>query len=111
METQIKDTDESVPLLEDYLGMGRRTLYTLLALVAGAFVVATFVYIALYGFQSWKTNMARAGSQMVINYDVPVAAQNDFQYVCPNCGVVKQPGWAADGTPLCPSCGAQVDLK
>lgn len=117
METE----EESLNLLEHYLGIGQKTLYLIIALVATAFVVATVIYIAAFGFQSWKTNMGRARDMMVINFDAPVAGSQGMtaplpapaaipaaaqsQYLCPSCGVLGAPMWGPGGAPLCPTCG------
>ncbi len=103
--------EESVSLVEDYLGVGRRTLYLLLAIAACALVATTGIYIGIYGFRHWKTNMDRAGSAMVINYDAPTAVPAAAQYVCPNCSVVDVPLWSPNSTPVCPICGAQMSLR
>jgi predicted RNA-binding Zn-ribbon protein involved in translation (DUF1610 family) len=109
--------EESFSMLRDYMGFDRRTLFVFLALVAGVFIVVTGIYIAIFGFQEWETNMQRAGSMMIANYDAPVAprlapaaAVPAVQFSCPNCGAVGLPRWNPGGTPVCPNCGSVMTV-
>lgn len=111
----MNNREESFSMLRDYMGFDKRTLFIFLALVAGVFVVVTGIYIAIFGFQEWETNMQRAGSMMIANYDAPVApglapaaATPAVQYTCPNCGAAGLPQWSQDGTPRCPNCGSTM---
>jgi len=115
-------------LLDAYLNINRHRMFICLALVCGVTVVVTLIYIAVFGFQSWKSNMKQAGSMMIINFPAPVGAPmplgiqpqplytvpaqgaGALQYVCPNCGVVGVPRWSVGPTPLCPQCGSMVSV-
>ncbi len=120
--------DESHSLLDDYFGFDRKTLLVFLGLVASVMFVVTCIYVAIFGFDNWKTNMARAGSMMIANFDAPVTGTTEqfigpgaprsapgavpaaAQYICPNCGAVGLPGWSTNGTPICPNCGVGMTL-
>ena len=124
----MKSQDESFSMLRDYIGFDRRTLLIFLALVAGVFVVVTGIYIAIFGFKDWETNMQRAGSMMVANFNTPAtggiedltgpraprprpaAVPAAVQYTCPNCGAVGLPHWSPNGTPICPNCGSVMTV-
>jgi len=111
MEIPVKDQEESVSLVEDYLGIGKRTLYILLAITACALVATTGIYIGIYGFRHWRTNMNRATEAMVINFNAPTTAPAAAQYVCPNCQVTVAPVWSPNTAPVCPICGARLNVR
>ncbi len=128
--------DKSVGMLQDYLGLDGKTMITFTGLVVSVLVVVTGIYVSIFGFDTWKTNMKRAGSLMVINaqqpvngaqpgmnngmalpaaarmpapatpYAVPLAPPAATQFVCPACGASGLPAWTTNGAPVCPSCGA-----
>jgi hypothetical protein len=102
-------------LLRDYLGFDRHVLMKFAGLVAAVVFVVTGLYVAIFGFDTWASNMEQAGSMMLANFDppppappqsqfTPVAAAPTAQYVCPSCGAVGLPLWTRDGTPRCPVC-------
>lgn len=120
----LPDNEPSLKLLEHYLGIDAKTSYIIIGLVAIGLVVATGIYIGTFGFQHWRTNMNRAGDMMVINFDlpmaaqpmaptgnpltqrpVPAAAQSQSPFFCPSCGMLGLPFWSG-GAPMCPTCGA-----
>ena len=116
----MRKPQESFSLLENYLGFDRRALLIFALLACGVLVVVTVIYIANSGFQTWQTNMERAGSMMIANFNqgvpnqaaravqpgatapnarvqVPVAPRAPCQYQCPNCGARRSnvtPTWA-----------------
>jgi hypothetical protein len=100
--------EETVGLLEDYLGIGRRTAVSLVVLIALVLAAATGIYISMFGFQHWKENMKRAGDAMVINFGDPVVAG---QYTCPCCGAVGLPLPGPRGEPVCPVCRGTMILR
>ena len=66
------EQDDAGGLLAEYLGVGSRTLLVLGALVLAAFLAVTLIYSSIFGFETWSSNMQRAGSMMIIRY-------------CPHC--------------------------
>ena len=98
---------ESLSLMEDYLGIGQRTLGLLVAIAGSTLVATAGIYIAVYGLQRWRTNMDRAGAAMVIDFQTPTAAPA-ARYVCPNCSVTGVPVQGPGRAPLCPICGAEM---
>lgn len=103
--------DESVNLVEDYLGIDRRTLKLLLAIAACALVATTGIYIHIYGLQRWRTNMDRAGEAMVIDFEEPAASRAAARYVCPGCGTVEVSTWSRGEPPRCPICGGRLSPR
>ena len=120
--------EETEGAFSDYFGFDMRTLGIFSGLVVGVVVVVTGIYIAIFGFDSWKSSMSQAGSLMLSNLNTPnaaagtapapagtvtpapaapapPAARSGAQYVCPTCGAAGLPQWSPNGTPLCPRCG------
>lgn len=110
-EHEFETENESLNLLEDYLGIEKKHLSILIAIMASVFVLVTGIYIALFGFQHWRTNMSRAGSMMVINFQVNGTNTVTRQYVCPSCGAVGLPQQGPNGEPLCPNCGQRMKVR
>ncbi len=107
----MNEDEQRAGLLEEYLGIGRRPLYILLAIVSLVFVATTGIFISVFGFRHWKKNMNRAGAAMVINYDPQAAPVAPAACVCPSCGTVPvQPG-TNGSAPICPYCGMQTSVK
>jgi len=126
----MKNHEEPASALSDYLGFDRRKLAIFSGLVAAVVVVVTGIYVSIFGFDSWKSNMSQASSMMLSNFDVPNAAasattgpvgpaqaafapatgQAGAQYVCPSCGAVGLPRWSTGGSPLCPNCGSMMGV-
>lgn len=131
----MRDQKESLGVLKTYFGIDKSSMLIFSVLVVGVFIVVTGIYVAIFGYKNWKSNMESAGSMMVANFNTPTtgnvnnpvgsrstgvqpgapclvpapqAAQG--QYVCPNCGAVGLPSWNQAGTPLCPNCGASMSL-
>lgn len=69
------DEREPTGLLREYLGFRARPALIFAALIIGALAVVTAIYVSIFGFDTWSTNMQRAGSMMVIRY-------------CPQCQTV-----------------------
>jgi len=122
-------TDEepqSANLVEDYLGIDHRILIILVSLTIATLLAVTAFYIVNNGFGTWASNMKRAGSMMVINFDQPipiraidptgqpqqppVSGQIAIQHICPNCGATALPHFSPDGTPYCPNCGSVMTV-
>ena len=125
---------KSFNLIREYTGIDRKTLFTFMGLVLIVFVVVTGIYVAIFGFNTWATNMEQAGSMMIANFDVPVngntmvanfddrtpgvpiagrviRAPAAVQYSCPNCGAVGLPLWGPNGTPRCPNCRGVMNVQ
>ena len=125
----MSDQTESYSLLNDYVGIDKRTTVIFLSLIIGIFIVVTCIYVAIFGLQNWTSNMKRAGSMMIANFDAPlsvpqaipsvpgaVAAQPAAtvaaaQFHCATCGLSGLPLWNQNGTPLCPTCGAVMMVR
>jgi len=115
----MNDHDKQTSTFMDYFGLNGRTLAIFWGLVICVVVVVTAIYVLIFGFDSWRSNMSQASSLMLTNVDVPgaeagpaaaavmpAAGPTGAQYVCPTCGAVGLPRWSPDGTPTCPGCGA-----
>ena len=50
----------------------------------------------------------KTGGQQPINNGSRPAGNVGGQFQCPACGATGLPNWTADGTPLCPNCGATM---
>jgi len=86
MKSEMTSEEEPYSLLKSYFGIERRTFFVFLALIAGALLVATCIYVAIFGFDNWRTNMARAGSLMIINAPAaPYVAPAATPFTSPNC--------------------------
>jgi type IV secretory pathway TrbD component len=119
-----ENREESFSLLHDYMGIDRRTLLIFTALVVGVTVVVTGIYVAIFGFDTWTTNMERAGSMMVANFDPRVNGQGQDIPDIPDPRVrapamapanLDVPPWGVNTRPVaappaaqfvCPKCGA-----
>ena len=64
--------EKPVGMVQDYLGLDGKTMITFTGLVVSVLVVVTGIYVSIFGFDTWTTNMKRAGSLMVINAHQPV---------------------------------------
>ncbi len=122
--------EEPTNVFADYFGFDMRTLATFSGLVIGVVVVVTGIYVAIFGFDNWRSSMSQAGALMLSNVQAPNAAtgmptapvgpavsapasptaRSGAQYSCPNCGAVGLPQWSPNGTPLCPSCGGVMTV-
>lgn len=115
--------DEATSLLEEYFGIDLKRVLVFFGLVLGVFVVITGIYVSIFGMDTWKSSMSQAGSLMLANFDqpatgadgvvrpfAPAAAQTATQYSCNQCGALGLPLWDPNGTPLCPSCGAVMNM-
>jgi len=116
--------DEHIGLIQEYFGFDQRRVLISLAMVAGVAVVVTLIYVAIFGFDTWKSNMKQAGNMMVVNFQppgangvvepnivpLPAAATSTIQYLCPTCGIVGLPRWSVGATPVCPQCGAVMSI-
>ena len=124
----MKSQEEFEGALSGYFGIDKRTWAIFFGLVFGVVIVVTCIYVAIFGFDSWKTSMAGAGSMLLSNFDPQAGAggtvgqggqmlqgvapaavpafQGGTQYTCPACGAVGLPIWNQVGTPTCPTCGA-----
>ena len=102
--------DEPEGILEDYLGIKRRTLYVLAAVVAVVIAAVIGIYVSIWGLERWKKNMSRAGDAMVINFEPQPMAQA-VQYTCPTCGAVGLPLWDENAVPHCPKCGRPMSAR
>ena len=121
-------SEEPVGLLSLYFNFSSYRLLLFLGIVILTTLVVTGIYVSIFGFDNWKSNMSQAGSLMLANFPTPVANTGNpngpnavgvptplspaplntgttNQFVCPNCGPVGLPNVSATGTPLCPSCG------
>jgi predicted RNA-binding Zn-ribbon protein involved in translation (DUF1610 family) len=125
----MKTNQESFSYINEYIGIDKRKLIIFFSLLLGVFVVVTGIYVAIFGYQDWKTNMQRAGSMMVANFDQPQVPaspvigvpavqptlapsyQPTVQYACPQCGIAGLPNWSANGAPLCPRCGSLMSIN
>lgn len=121
----MKNQEEPASAFRDYFGFDTRTLAIFFGLVVGVVVVVTAIYVSIFGFDNWKSNMSQASSMMLLNFNdpnaaagtttgpagpvvaapVPATGQAGAQYSCPACGAVGLPEWSPNGTPLCPNCG------
>ena len=126
----MKINEERAGVLSDYFGLDTRTLVTFFCLVVGVVIVVTGIYVAIFGFDNWKSSMSQAGSMMLSNFNdpnaatgrtigpagpvspavAPLAAPTGAQYSCPNCGAVGLPKWTQNGAPLCPNCGTVMNV-
>jgi len=114
------DEAELFHLLRVYLGIDQRTAALFVALVVAAVATVTGIYIAIFGFDRWRTDMSRAGSMMIATYATPVATAPAgpparptpaAQYLCPACGAVGLPAWGRGGAPHCPGCGRVMAVQ
>jgi predicted RNA-binding Zn-ribbon protein involved in translation (DUF1610 family) len=125
---------EPTGLLEIYFGFNATKILTFLVLVIGIVVVVTAIYVAVFGFDNWKSSMQQAGSLMLSDFNQPVAPgavtgpggggvplytapqpltatpRVAAQFRCPNCGTVGLPNTSAGGVSLCPNCGTQMTV-
>lgn len=119
----MEDTKEFEGVMSDYFGFDLRKLLIFCGLVFAVVVVVTGIYVAIFGFDSWKNSMTQAGDLMLAAQNVPMAngaagtmvmqspaPQAGAQYNCPTCGTTGLPMWNANGSPLCPACGALMGI-
>ena len=125
--------DKPMSTLEEYLGFSAGKIMIFCGLVLGVVVIVTGIYVAIFGFDNWKSSMQQAGSMMLANFDpvpapgtgvvitpqvavppvaqvAPAAPVAATQFVCPNCGAAGLPNWSLTGAPLCPNCGAVMGV-
>jgi len=120
----MKNEEESSSVIKDYFGFDARSLAIFFGLVIGVILVVTGIYVAVFGFESWSTNMEQAGTLLLTAAPVdasgagagqpgapsysmgngPAAAQ----YRCPNCGGMCAPLRDQAGTPYCPGCNTPM---
>ena len=121
----MREQEEDINLLREYLGFGGRSLVIFLAATVGTVAVVTCIYTSIFGYESWSNNMEQAGSLMLSGMDAPVAdpaapptggaqavpaaTTGGCQLQCPSCGVVDFPIWSTTGDPMCPKCGVLLD--
>jgi hypothetical protein len=129
----VRNQEESFSALKEYFGIEKRTLLIFTALVVGVLVVVTVIYVAIFGFREWKTNMKHAGSMIMAKFDkpatglpqnatcpganrpsapcyVPAVAPAPGPYTCPQCGTAGHPRWSTSGAPICPNCRAVMSV-
>ena len=132
--------DERFSFVREYFNTEPRKLAKLVALVLGAFLVVTLLYVGLVGYDKWSTSMNEASHMVWASY-TPAAAQVPLstptrepgastlaprvdglvpligsrsagrQYVCRTCGRAGLSTWSVTGQPHCPRCGGLMDLS
>ena len=108
---------EKVDDVASLLDLSPRALLIFALSIAGAAVVSTGLYWAVFGFSHWNNEMAVAGKIMVAAATIPSRAGQSQksgqcgQYVCPVHGVVGMPRFNAAGTPLCPVGGEVMQFR
>ena len=126
---QMKTQDENPGMFEDYFGFDIKTLFVFGGLVVAVIVIVTVLYISIFGFQNWKSNMNQASALLLSNFNagaplvegqpllqgatpnIRPVIQGTGQYTCPTCGTIGLPSWSANGAPLCPNCGNVMGLS
>lgn len=133
-------SEKPVGLLNLYFNFNSYKLLLFLGIVVLTTLVVTGIYVSIFGFDSWQSNMSQAGSLMLANFPTPIANTGNpnasgsianrpnasgvtpaaataplnrgttNQFVCPNCGPVGLPNVNTNGTPLCPNCGAVMGV-
>jgi len=122
----MKNEEESSSVIKEYFGFDARSLAIFFGLVVGVIVVVTGIYVAVFGFKSWSTNMEQAGTLLLTGTGAPVGAPvagagqlgtpnyaagtvpTATQYRCPNCGGMCAPLREQVGTPYCPGCNTPM---
>jgi hypothetical protein len=129
-------SEKPAGLLNLYFHFNGHKLLLFFGIVFLTILVVTGIYVSIFGFDIWKSNMSQAGSLMLANFPTAIANTGNpnaiptvpnspnagivtippsstavtngttSQFVCPNCGPVGLPNVDANGLPLCPSCGA-----
>jgi hypothetical protein len=134
------DPEARLSFVREYFGSEPRKLAKLIVLVFGTVLVVTVFYVALVGFDKWKTNVTEASHMIWASY-TPAGAQTLLatplgspristpeqradglvpltptpsagrQYVCRTCGRASLPVWTATGQPHCPTCQGLMELS
>jgi len=133
-------SEKPLGLLNLYFNFNSYKLLLFLGIVVLTTLVVTGIYVSIFGFNSWQSNMSQAGSLMLANFPTPIANTVDpntsgsiasqpnasgvatppaaaplnggstNQFVCPNCGPVGLPNVSTNGMPLCPNCGTVMGV-
>ncbi len=103
-------------MIEDYIGMDKKTLVTFAGLVLGTAVGVTVLYCLIFGFDQWQSEVKMSAQLMTAAATVPVAQMpagigSAGQYICPQHGPVGLPRFDATGSPHCPGCGQIMQLR
>lgn len=135
-----KYPEKSVGVLNLYFSFNSAKLLLFLGIVVLTALVVTGIYVSIFGFDNWKSNMSQAGSLMLANFPTPLNTTGNQigngtvadspnalgiattpvqsappqgttnQYICPYCGPVGLPNMSTNGVPLCPSCGMVMGI-
>jgi hypothetical protein len=131
-----EDRDGRISFVREYFGTEPPKLAKLVVLVLGAFLAVTVLYVALVGFDKWKTNVTEASHMIWASYTpagsllatplvvprtstpeqdglVPLTRTPSAgrQYVCRTCGRASLPMWTITGQPRCPTCQGLMELS
>jgi len=109
--------EEQVQVFQTYMGVTPRALAVFAVSLAGAALVSTAVYWAVFGVQHWNNEMTVAGRIMTAAATTPLypaqpmQQQQSGQYLCPTHGAVGLPLVNAAGAAVCPICGSPMQFR